>query len=130
MRSGLVVIGVIFLVLGGLLYFVPMQQIKADTTTGGDGSVDTRTSSASITVPVGWAYASAIIGFILLVIGLASSGSAKIVQPLKVVQGPRGPRGKTGPVRRRRRSVRSPRKSSRVALPKGTTVTTTTRIRR
>jgi TRAP-type C4-dicarboxylate transport system permease small subunit len=71
MRASLVIFGVIFLVIGGLLYFVPMQEIKADTTTIGGGNVDTRTSSARVTVPTGWAYASAIIGFILLVIGLA-----------------------------------------------------------
>ena len=70
MRTALVVFGVIFLVIGILLYFVPMQQIKADTTTGNGGSVDTRTSSASITVPTNWAYAFAIIGFVLLIFGL------------------------------------------------------------
>lgn len=71
MRTSLIIFGVIFLVIGGLLYFVPVQQIKADTTTSGGGNVDTRTSSASITVPVGWAYASATIGFVLLIFGLA-----------------------------------------------------------
>lgn len=71
MRASLVIFGVIFLVLGGVLYFVPMQQLNANTTTSGGGSVDTRTSSASINIPVEWAYASAIIGFILLVLGLA-----------------------------------------------------------
>ena len=50
-----------------------MQEVKADTTTIGDGNVDSRTSSARVTVPVGWAFASAIIGFILLMLGLAVS---------------------------------------------------------
>lgn len=71
MRTGLVVFGVIFLVIGGLLYFVPMQVFKADTTTVDNDSIDTYTSSAEITVPIGWAIASAIIGLILLVLGLA-----------------------------------------------------------
>lgn len=70
MRTGLIVFGVIFLVIGGLLFFVPMQEIKADTTTTGTGGVDSRTSSATVNVPVGWAYASALIGFVLLVFGL------------------------------------------------------------
>jgi hypothetical protein len=71
MRASLLIFGVIFLVLGGLFYFVPMQQIKADTTTTGGGVTDTRTSSANITLPVEWAYAFAIIGLILFIFGLA-----------------------------------------------------------
>ncbi|MFH0978043.1 MAG: hypothetical protein V1837_01945 [Candidatus Woesearchaeota archaeon] len=61
----------IFLVVGGLLYFVPKREIKADTTTTGNAGTDTRTSSARVTVPIGWAFASAIIGFVLLILGLA-----------------------------------------------------------
>ena len=71
MRASPIIFGVIFLVLGGLFYFVPTQQLKADTTTNGSGVTDTRTSSANITVPVEWAYAFAIIGFVLLILGLA-----------------------------------------------------------
>jgi hypothetical protein len=74
MRTSLIIFGVIFLVIGGLFYFVPMQEIKANTTTSGDGNVDTRTSSARVTVPIGWTYAFAIIGFVLLVLGLVSPG--------------------------------------------------------
>ena len=70
MRTSLTIFGVIFLVVGGLLYYVPMQEIRADTTTIGDGAADTRTSSARVTVPTEWAFASAIIGFILLMLGL------------------------------------------------------------
>lgn len=70
MRTGLIIFGVIFLVIGVLLYFVPMQEIKADTTTVGNGNTDTRTSSARVTVPIEWAYSSAIIGFVLLILGL------------------------------------------------------------
>src|SRR3989344_6636865 len=70
MRASLIIFGVIFLVIGGLLYIVPMQEVKADTTTIGNGNVDSRTSSARITVPAEWAFASAIIGFVLLILGL------------------------------------------------------------
>jgi hypothetical protein len=70
MRTSLIIFGVIFLVIGGLLYLVPMQEIKADTTTTGNGNIDTRTSSARVTVPIEWAFASAIIGFVLLMFGL------------------------------------------------------------
>ncbi len=73
MRTSLIIFGVIFLVIGGLLYFVPMQEIKANTTTTANGGTDTRTSSARVTVPVEWAFASAIIGFILLTLGLVIS---------------------------------------------------------
>ena len=66
MRSGLIIFGIIFLVLGGLLYFVPFQTASVDTVSGGD----VRTSSASITVPVEWAYASLIVGFVLSILGL------------------------------------------------------------
>lgn len=70
MKASLIIFGVIFLVLGGLFYFIPLQQIYANTTSQGNGNVDNRTSSASVTIPVEWAYASAIIGFVLLVLGL------------------------------------------------------------
>jgi len=70
MKSGLIIFGVIFLVIGGLLYLLPMQKIKADTTTTGNGVTDLRTSTARLTVPIEWAYASGIIGFVLLLFGL------------------------------------------------------------
>jgi hypothetical protein len=123
MKITLIVFGVIFLILGGFLFFVPVQQVDVDTTSGSD----VRTSSASITVSVGWAYASLIIGFVLLILGLTIPGN------VKTVQGPRGPRGAKGknPVRRKRRKpVASRRKSRRATLPRGTSVTTTTRIKR
>ena len=76
MRTSLIIFGVIFLVIGGLLYFVPIQKIKAYTTTIGNGNVDSRTSSARVTVPAEWAFASAIIGFVLLMLGLVIPNSA------------------------------------------------------
>ena len=69
MRTSLVIFGVIFLVIGGLLYFLPLQQVTADTTTTGNGATDTRTSSARVTVPIEWSFGAAIIGFVLLVLG-------------------------------------------------------------
>lgn len=112
MRVSLIVFGVIFLVIGGLLYFVPLQQIQADTTTTGD----VRTSSASISVPVGWAYASSILGGILLILGL-------MIPAVSGVKGVRGPRG---------RAAAKPKKAKRrkSRLAKGTTVTRTTRTSR
>jgi len=70
MRTSLIVFGVIFLVIGVLLYLVPMQQVSANTSTTGNGITDTRTSSARVTVPVEWAFASAVIGFLLMIFGL------------------------------------------------------------
>jgi len=123
MRTGLIIFGVIFLVIGGFLFFVPVQEVSVDTTSGSD----VRTSSALVTVPIGWSYASLIIGFVLLVFGLAIPGP-------KAVQGPRGARGLRGkgPVHHKRAKKHSVprRKSRRASLPRGTSVTTTTRIRR
>lgn len=116
MRTGLVIFGVIFLALGVLLYLMPVQEIKADTTTG---TADPVTSSAVVTVPVGWAYTSAAVGFVLLIFGLMIPG------PVSFVQGPRGPRGRTA---KRRRPVR--RRYRRASLPRGTSVTTTIRTKR
>jgi len=73
MRTSLIIFGVIFLVVGGLLYFMPMQVLRADTTTVGNGNVDSRTSSARVTIPVEWAIASVVIGSVLFVLGLFPS---------------------------------------------------------
>ena len=119
MKSSLIIFGVIFLVLGVYLYYVPVQNVSAETTTGADGTLSERTSSASVTVPQMWAFVSGTIGLILLILGLVSPG------PVRNVQGPRGPRGRSAA--RRRRSA--PRRRG-AALPRGTSVTTTTRIKR
>ena len=79
MRTGLIIFGIIFLVIGGLLYFIPMQNFSAQTTSGSDS----RTSSASVTVPVEWAYASGIIGFLLLVLGFAIPSPSRRGNPKK-----------------------------------------------
>jgi uncharacterized membrane protein len=70
MRISLIIVGVIFLVIGGLLYLVPMQEFKVDTTTIGNGDADARTSTARVAVPLEWTFASIIIGIILLAFGL------------------------------------------------------------
>jgi len=74
MKTSLIIFGVIFLVVGGLLYFMPMQVVRADTTTVGNGNIDSRTSSARVTVPVEWSLASVIIGFVLFILGLTIPG--------------------------------------------------------
>ncbi|MCR4327098.1 MAG: hypothetical protein NUV46_00780 [Nanoarchaeota archaeon] len=119
MKTNLIVFGVIFLVLGVLFYLIPLQEISADTTTNSGGDVDVRTSSAGVNIPVGWAYASVVIGVILTIFGLVLPG------PIKTVRGPRGPRGR---VQKKRPTVRRAR---RRLLPKGTSVTkTVTKTRR
>lgn len=75
MKTSLIIFGVIFLVIGGLLYFVPMQEFKVGTTTIGNGDSDVRTSSANVTIPTEWAYASALIGLVLLVLGFVIPSS-------------------------------------------------------
>lgn len=74
MKTGLIVFGILFLVIGGLIYSLPTQDFAAETTTTGEGNTNTYTSTASVDVPKEWAYASAIIGMILLVMGLAIPG--------------------------------------------------------
>lgn len=66
MRASLIIFGVIFLVIGALLYLVPIQGINANTSNNGN----VNTSSANVTVPTGWAIASATVGFVLLIFGL------------------------------------------------------------
>lgn len=80
MRTSLIIFGVIFLVIGGLLYFVPMQEFMASTTTSGDIA---RTSSARITIPIAWAIASGIIGFVLLILGIVVPSPVIIRSPQK-----------------------------------------------
>jgi hypothetical protein len=129
MKITLIIFGIIFLVVGGLLYFVPTQAIQADTTTTEGGESDIRSSTASITVPVGIAYSSAIIGFILLILGLLIPGNVKTIQGPRGQRGVKGTRGIKGKSARHKK--RSPkRKSRRATLPRGTSVTTTTRIKR
>jgi uncharacterized membrane protein len=77
MKASFVIFGVIFLVLGAVLYLVPMQEFEADTTTTDGENVATRTSYANITIPVIYTYASIVIGLILLIFGLMIPSSNK-----------------------------------------------------
>lgn len=70
MRSSLIIIGVIFLIVGGFLYYIPNQQFSANTTVVTNGNPSTQTSLASVYIPTGLAAASVMIGFILLVLGM------------------------------------------------------------
>ena len=130
MRSGLVVFAIIFLVVGGVLYFYPSQTFSAQTNSASGGTSNVRNSSAVLNIPVLWSYALLIIGALLLILGLAIPSPVRVLpSPVKVVAGPRGPRGLKGKVTRRPAPVRRLR-SRPAALPRGTSVTTTTRIRR
>lgn len=84
MRSGLIALGVIFLVLGILFYFVPMQQIKANATTAENGDTNAYASSAKVTIPVEWAYALGAIGLILFIFGLfIPDSNTKVINNLR-----------------------------------------------
>jgi hypothetical protein len=69
MRTSRIIFGVIFLAIGGLLYFLPMQELIAKTAAVMGGNFDKRTSSEGITVPVQWAFASVILALVLLILG-------------------------------------------------------------
>lgn len=123
MKISMIVFGIIFLVFGGLVYYVPMQEVSAGTTIDGDIT----NASAKLIIPVEWSYASLALGGFLLVFGLIIPGQKEVVQGL------RGPRGASGRRSRnsgrRSRNYRRTKRTTRSAnLPKGTSVTTTTRI--
>ena len=136
MKFGLIVLGVIFLVVGGILHYYPSQTFSAQTGSSTTGATNDRTSSAAFNVPAEWSYGLLIMGALFLIFGLTITNPVKTVsEPAKVIQGlpgPRGPRGLKG--RKQVRIVRSPTRSRRrsrsAALPRGTTVETTTRIKR
>lgn len=75
MRTGLIVFGVIFLVIGILLYVVPAQVFGAKTTTTENGNTNTSTASAYFNIPIQWAYAFGAIGILLLIFGFAIPAS-------------------------------------------------------
>ncbi len=70
MKTGLIVFGVIFLVLGGMLYFMPTQKAAATTTTVDEQGRDTQTSYATVEVPWPISVAFVVIGCLLLIIGI------------------------------------------------------------
>ena len=154
MRTGLIALGVIFLVIGIVLYIYPSQTFSTQTTTGQSGPVS---SSAMFQVPVQWAYAFAAIGVVFLFFGLVISSPAQVasvivptavVTPVPVAQthtiitgqrGPRGPRGSKGTKGKKGRTQSAKTKtiaktvevsvvknSTRRRYPKEALVTTTT----
>jgi hypothetical protein len=137
MRFGLVVLGIILLVIGGVLYYNPSQTFSAQTDSSVNGASNPRTSSAMFNIPVVWSYALLIMGALFLLLGLVISGPAVMSGPVKIVSsgipGPRGPRGSRGktqvrtPVRAVNQRPHSVvRRSRRMVIPQGTSVTTTT----
>ena len=109
MRTGLIILGVIFLVLGGILYFYPSQSFSAQTNVAPSGQNNVVNSSARFQIPVEWSYALSIIGALFLIFGLVIPNPMPLVvptvAPAPVAQthtiitgtpGPRGPRGSKG----------------------------------
>lgn len=123
MKVGLIVLGIILLVVGGVLYLYPSQTFSTQTNSAPNGESNVRNSSAILNIPIEWSYGLMIMGALFLVFGLVAPSPVQVIsgQP-----GPRGHRGSPGKVTQRR--VRG--KSRAVALPSGTSVTTTTRIQR
>ena len=123
MKTSMIVFGIIFLVIGALTYYIPMQEVSGGATV--DGS--TTNTSANLIVPLGWSYAFLAIGGLLLLFGLIIPSGAT-----KNVPGPRGPRGRATYRRRpvRRYARRYPRTYRRASLPRGTSITTTVRTKR
>ena len=77
MKTGLIVFGVIFFVIGGLFFFLPSQTAQATTTTVGETTTDTRTSYATVSIPLPVTYAVLLIGLILLVLGFATPSAPR-----------------------------------------------------
>lgn len=75
MKTSLILFGVIFLVIGGVFYFMPSQTAQATTTTVGP-TTDTRTSYATIQIPPSVTYATLLIGLALLALGFILPGPA------------------------------------------------------
>ena len=73
MRIGLIVAGIILLIIGSLLYYVPTDTGSVTKTTVQAGDVTTRTVYGTLLVPAVVSLAIALIGFALLVLGFAIS---------------------------------------------------------
>ncbi|MEK6894116.1 MAG: hypothetical protein AABX10_01500, partial [Nanoarchaeota archaeon] len=79
MRIGLVILGVIFLVLGVVLYLYPSQTFSAQTNVAPSGQSNIVNSSAKFQVPVEWSYTLSIIGFIFLLFGSVIPSHAQVI---------------------------------------------------
>ncbi|GEM_PF-2162381 len=80
MKTSLVIVGIIFLVIGVLAYFIPMQEVKADTTDTVGGNMYAHMSTAKVTIPYAWSFAATMIGFLLLVLGFVIPNSVQVVK--------------------------------------------------
>ncbi len=69
MRTGLLAFGVIFLVFGAVLYFLPSPTAAATTTNVGTDGASTKTSYASVSMSWQLTLALALVGVILIVLG-------------------------------------------------------------
>lgn len=114
MRTSLIVLGVVFLVIGVILFIYPSQSFSVQTNVAPTGQSNPVSSSANFEVPVEWTYALSAIGLIFLFFGsLISSPEPKPVPVVPVpvpaptpppiqthtvitTPGPRGPRGSKG----------------------------------
>jgi len=74
MRTGLVVFGVVFVVLSGVLYLLSSQTFSATTMTSTPTDSDVRVSSASVNIP--WEITAGIflVGIVMTVFGLIMPG--------------------------------------------------------
>jgi hypothetical protein len=100
MRVGLVIVGVLFLIFGGVFYAMPVQETTATTTTVSEGDSATRTAYASFVVPIQLILALLLSGLAIFVLGLAIPGSLRsrdeerdtLVEETKSVEGGDGTR--------------------------------------
>ena len=77
MKVSLIIVGVILLAIGGVFYFMPVQTVSADTTTTGDGTPDTRTSTATFQIPEAVTIATLAAGLVLFILGAFIPSSSK-----------------------------------------------------
>lgn len=126
MRFGLIILGIIFLVIGGILFLYPSQTFSTQTNSAPIGESNVRNSSAILDIPVEWSYGLMIMGILFLILGLAVPNNTP--NHTQIVTGPRGPRGSRGIAAKK--PIRRVRRSKATTLPSGTSVTTTTRIQR
>lgn len=71
MRPGIFSIGVVLLIIGALLYFIPNPGAGATTTTIGEGVATSSTSYGFLNVPIYITYVLMALGLIMMILGLA-----------------------------------------------------------
>ena len=70
MKPILVILGLIFLVMGVVVYRMPIQTAGVTTTVSGESGTDTQTAYSSLTLPFQVVIGSIIIGAVLFILGL------------------------------------------------------------